>query len=88
MRIVHNCISSKQSTKIYEGIGSVSSLQIGQYEASLIGKRNEVVLDAVSKSQVKTMTKAYECLGKTISVGGKRKFEALRSNVDSERVFI
>ena len=64
------------------------SLQIGQYEASLIGKRNEVVLDAVSKSQVKTMTKAYECLGKIISVGGKRKFETLKSNVDSERVFI
>ena len=36
VHIVCNCISSEQSAKMYEGIGSVPSLQIGQYEASLM----------------------------------------------------
>ena len=34
------------------------------------------------------MKEANECLGEIISVGGKRKIEALKSNVDSDRVFI
>ena len=34
------------------------------------------------------MTKVYEYLGKTISVGEKRKFEALKCNADLVRVFV
>ena len=61
VHIVCNCVSSEHTAKMYGGaIDSLSSPLLGQYEASLIGKRNETVLDTVSKSQVKTMTRVYE----------------------------
>ena len=48
-------------------------------------KGNEAVLDAVSKSRVKTMTKVHVHLGKGISVGGKRKYKLFLSNADSAK---
>ena len=88
VRIV-NCISTEDTAKMYnEVIDSLLSPIIGQYEASVLGAINEAVLRDVSKSQGETMKKVYQYLGKTISVGEKRKFEALKYNADEVREFV
>ena len=88
VRIV-NCISTEDVAKMYNGvIDSLLSPIIGQYEASVLGAINEAVLRDVSKPQGETMKKVYQYLGKTISVGEKRKFEALKYNANSDRVFV
>ena len=84
-----NCISTEDTAKMYNGvIDSLLSPIIGQYEASVLGAINEAVLRDVSKSQGETMKKVYQYLGKTISVGEKRKFEALKYNADEVREFV
>ena len=82
-------LSTEHTAKMYGGaIDSLLSSIIGQYEASVLGTINEAVIQDVSKSQGETMKKVFHYFGKTILVGEKRKFEALKYNANSDRVFV
>lgn len=80
-------IELEDLAKLQIGINILPSPLIGQYEASVLGTKNEVVLQAETNSKKKTMEKVNAYLGEFVTGGGKRKYEAFLSNVDSARVF-
>ena len=73
---------------MYPHIDSFPSILLDQFEASLLGKENEVALVAASKSFDKAMTNIDAKLGQVISSGEKRTYDAFISNAGLFRAFI
>ena len=85
---IFNHISVEQASSMYLDMKSIPSLQIDQFEASVIGKENDVALVVASKSFDKAMTNIDVKLGQVISSGEESTYDALISNVGSLRAFI
>ena len=85
---IFNHISVEQASSMYLDMKSIPSLQIDQFEASVLGKENDVALVVASKSFDKAMTNIDVKLGQVILSGEESTYDALISNVGSLRAFI
>ena len=85
---IFNHIGHNAASSMYLDIESIPSLLLDQFEASLLGKENDVALVAASKSFDKAMTNIDVKLGQVILSGEESTYDALISNVGSLRAFI